>query len=103
MALRGAHDLALTVGVAYRIVPTADAAAGWRISLGEYAYTLYRHVDDDFRELLAYHWHPEAAGNVPTPHLHLEAGAAIGWKPLTRAVVTSRSPVKYKSPRWRGL
>jgi len=39
---------------------------------------------DGGQEILAYHWHPEGRSHVGTPHLHLGAGAEIGWPGLQK-------------------
>jgi hypothetical protein len=36
-------------------------------------------------ELLAYHWHPNAPGEITIPHLHLSAAAQVRYAPLVKA------------------
>lgn len=55
---------------------SASAARDWRVRTVGYAYSLLRHDD---REILAYHWHPDGRSHVTTAHLHLGAGAEVGW------------------------
>jgi hypothetical protein len=45
----------------------------------------YRLSDGDDREILAYHWHPDGASQVRTPHLHLGPAAEVGRRALTTA------------------
>lgn len=74
--LRGEMALAFRFAIYYRIVETDDAARGpWKVSIAGYSYA----VDDakTRREILAYHWHPEARGEFPHPHLHLTASLAL--------------------------
>jgi len=73
-------ELALVVVLRYRIVE--KDATRWTVHVAGYHYELQRR---DGRELVAYHWHPQGAGPVTWPHIHL--GPAIGdlWRPATRA------------------
>lgn len=41
--------------------------------------------DDDGREILSYHWHPQGRSHVTTPHLHLGAGAGALRRELQKA------------------
>ena len=58
MLLRGSHH--------------PGEADPWLVEIVAYQYTLY---DQDQREILAFHHHPEGPSHVTTPHLHLGAGA----------------------------
>ena len=67
----------------------------WLVAIVAYQYTL---LDEDQREILAFHLHPEGPSNVTTPHLHLGEGAGqvradlaaahVPIGPLTLAAVT---------------
>lgn len=74
VALRGAHPIRFTAIQTFRLVLTGTngAQAAPAIQLVSYAYVF---VDGDGRELLAFHWTPEArgSGEVLTPHLHVGA------------------------------
>ncbi len=64
----GARGVELFISHRYRIVETAEADRGhWKVSTVAYVYDV---VDRDGRELLTYHWHPDAAG-PDFPHLHV--------------------------------
>jgi hypothetical protein len=45
----------------------------------------YRISDQDDREIVAYHWHPEGQSHIRTAHLHLGPGAEIGRAALLTA------------------
>ncbi len=49
----------------------------WTARVSTYRYGLY---DRNGREILSYHWHPDARSHVTTPHLHLGGGVA-SWRP----------------------
>jgi hypothetical protein len=78
--LRGPGRLHLRVRMRLRIVE-----AGGRLWDAETAAYEYRLSDADDREILAYHWHPDGASHVRTPHLHLGPGAEAGYLPLATA------------------
>lgn len=69
------HDrgLALSAVLYYQLVEATDPIGSWTARPTAYYYAL---EDLDGREVLAYHWHPEAQGQIAFPHLHLGAGAA---------------------------
>jgi hypothetical protein len=52
------------------------AKANW---LGKYKVTtrsyMYSIENDDRQEILAFHWHPESASPIKTPHMHIGPGA----------------------------
>jgi hypothetical protein len=54
----------------------------------------YRLSDQDDREIVAYHWHPDGQSHVQTPHLHLGPGAEVGMTELLTAHLPSgRVPI----------
>lgn len=70
-------DLFLDVSVQYRLVQDQQKGSGklWRVKTVAYWYAI---EDKNERELIAYHWHPEAKGTTKLPHLHLESGLNLG-------------------------
>jgi hypothetical protein len=65
------------------LVEQAEPPRGlWEARPSAYEYRLSDHDD---REIVAYHWHPEGAPHVQTPHLHLGPAAEIGYRALTTA------------------
>jgi hypothetical protein len=79
--LQAPEFLALAYVCDYTIVETDQTGARWSVRGLSYRCELY----DAEREILAYHWHPFARGDVVFPHLHLSAGARVGNSNLTRA------------------
>lgn len=79
--IRAAQYLAPTFVCYYRIVETPGSRGPWEVSGVGYRYALH----DAEHEILAYHWHPLARGEVVFPHLHLSAGASVAHAGLTRA------------------
>jgi hypothetical protein len=63
----GISHVSLIVGHQFRVVPDEDS--GWHVSTSQYEYYIQ---DDDERELIAWHWHPEST--ITYPHLHVPAG-----------------------------
>ncbi len=57
-------------------------AGAWIVRTVAYRYQLSMR---DGPELIAFHWHPEAGNIITYPHIHLSAGAQLGFAPLTRA------------------
>jgi len=57
-----------SLSIRFRVDPPVESAEQWEIQTFAYAFSLYRGV----REILAYHWEPEASGAnaVLTPHAH---------------------------------
>jgi hypothetical protein len=49
----------------------------WTATVSTYRYGLY---DRNGREILSYHWHPDARSHVTAPHLHIGGGVAP-WRP----------------------
>lgn len=78
--LRGAYPCRLFVAHYYR-PQQLDNDRVWDIQTAGYSYRLLR---DDGREILAYHWHQEGRSHVTAPHLHLGAGAEVGWPGLQK-------------------
>ncbi len=66
-------DLRLSVRISYRLVETPGERLPWTAEIVAYHYGF---DDQDGKEILAYHWHPD--GRVTEPHLHLGAGAVDG-------------------------
>jgi hypothetical protein len=56
----------------------------WQVSLAGYRFTLGA---SDGRELVSFHWHPTARGEITFPHLHLGAAGMIGYEILAQAHV----------------
>ncbi len=78
--LRG--PLALRATQHYRIVKASGEHGPYKISTAGYLYAL---DDEQGREVLAYHWHPEGRGEEARPHLHLGDGAAVGHERIACA------------------
>jgi hypothetical protein len=72
-------EMVLKVSHWYYITETAEPAGTWRVHTASYYYGLEL-VDGP--EIIAYHWHPEGQSQVTWPHLHLEAGAQVGFDRL---------------------
>lgn len=79
--IRAAEYLALTFACYYRVVETPDSSGPWKVSGVGYRCALH----DAEHEILAYHWHPLARGDVGFPHLHLSAGARVTHPRLATA------------------
>jgi hypothetical protein len=45
--------------------------------------------DANDQEILAFHWHPDSRSSITHPHLHISAGARVGYAPLQKAHVPS--------------
>ena len=73
-------SLAATIHFSHPLVPGQQGL--WQVSLAGYRYTLEA---SDGRELVSFHWHPRASGEINFPHLHLGAAAAIGHDALWKA------------------
>lgn len=72
--------LSLSFTMWYRVVAAEGQRGPWKVSTTGYEYSL---DDDQGREVLAYHWHPESETSwADFPHLHIEAGAEVGRKSL---------------------
>jgi hypothetical protein len=57
----------LVIGHQFRVVQ--DGPTDWHVSTAQYEYYI---LDDDERELIAWHWHP--GSRITYPHLHAPAG-----------------------------
>lgn len=58
----------MTVKMLYRVTAATGERGPWKVSTAAYYYALH---DAKKREVLAFHWHPEAEGEQKYPHLHL--------------------------------
>lgn len=65
---RGLRGVALSTRVEYAITGAEAGRGSHRVSTTAYAYRI---LDPDWREILAYHWHPAGGSQVVSPHLHL--------------------------------
>jgi len=79
--LHASAVLAMSFVCDYQILETGEPGGAWSVrGLG------YRcELRDAEHEILAYHWHPFALGDVVFPHLHLSAGSSVANVHLTRA------------------
>jgi hypothetical protein len=75
LARRSGGHIGLYVLHAFSTVAdaTRPRSERWRARTVGYQYRL---EDEDGREVIAYHWHPQGQSHVAFPHLHL--GAALG-------------------------
>lgn len=48
------------------------ALGAYKVRMRSYLYII---EDNGHREILGFHWHPEAKPDVPFPHLHIYEGA----------------------------
>jgi hypothetical protein len=87
---RGGDRLFFEATIQFTVVERAEDKFGRRVPASErfkvstrgYMYTT---TSEDESELMAYHWHPDAKGNIPFPHQHFtgvegEGGAGISRK-----------------------
>lgn len=65
-AARGTQRVRLDVKIQFRHVEARDGT--WTASSAAYKYTV---ETNDGREVVAYHWHPDAHTPVTSPHVHL--------------------------------
>jgi hypothetical protein len=78
--LIGVTSLNLLVVESFIVHPRIESGTrDWQTTLTSYAYA-FRHEDGS--EILAYHWHPQGAGFVPFPHLHIGAVMIASDAPL---------------------
>jgi hypothetical protein len=82
--LSGSARLLLSVIQLYSIVESKveNPLGDWKVSTAAYQYSL---AQENGKEILAYHWHPDARNSIRTPHLHIGPGAQAKWKPLAKA------------------
>jgi hypothetical protein len=77
--LRGDSRLRLRVTLEFTHVQAPDPRGPWKVTIAGYWYALEA---EDEQELIVYHWHPNAAGEITFPHLHLESAAQVGYRGL---------------------
>jgi hypothetical protein len=82
--LRGTARLHLSFRLRYRLIAAEAQPGSWQAAVIAYQYTL---LDQDKREILAFHLHPEGPSHLTTPHIHLGPGAGLLRPELTRAHV----------------
>lgn len=88
----GEQALALRVTLHFRHAQAPGSLGPWRISTAGYWYTL---SDAQEHELISYHWHPNALGEVSYPHLHFGPLALVGHPQLARShAPTGRVPLE---------
>lgn len=68
--------LALKMIQHYRIVEYPGDYGPWKVQTVAYYYAL-EEAAAPYRELIAYHWHPQGHSPITYPHLHLYAGTGI--------------------------
>ncbi len=75
--LFGTSRIAVSIAQYFRVVEDERPDYGpVRVTTTAYYYTI---VDGNDREVLTYHWHPDAPqSRTPYPHLQLEHGAMVG-------------------------
>jgi hypothetical protein len=66
------------------VLDDAGRASGWSIDVIAYEYRLLDHLE---RELLVYHWHPEAAG-PDFPHIRVSATLDAQVDAMTRREIS---------------
>jgi hypothetical protein len=65
----GPSSLSIIVNQAYSILPEEDEAQlTWRVRNRGYVYSIQT---ADESEVVAFHWNPESAGEVASPHAHV--------------------------------
>lgn len=75
-------DLTLSIFQQYHVIPVPDERGPWKVSIAGYVYIV---EDGNGAEVIGYHWHPFAQGEILAPHLHLGAGSKVGRVELSRA------------------
>lgn len=74
LQLRSARIGAVQFDLGHQFKVVEDSRKSWHVSTTAYMYTLR---DGEGRELIGWHWHPDAKGDDrlrPHPHLHVPAG-----------------------------
>jgi hypothetical protein len=66
----------------FNVEPVSDPRGRLRAVIAGYAFTL---LDENQREILAFHLHTDGQSHIQTPHLHLGAGAGQLRSELSRA------------------
>ena len=80
--LGGATRLWLSFRQYYRVVEYDFPGEMWTVEEVSYRYRI---MDDDHREILAYHWHPMGRSSFITQHLHIGHGAMLGLEEFQTA------------------
>ena len=80
--LRGRERINLGVRMRVRLNQLGPPRGPWEAETAAYEY---RMSDEDDREILVYHWHPDGQSHVTTPHLHLGPGTEVGRAALLTA------------------
>lgn len=80
--LRGPERIHLRVRLRVRVAQDEPPRGLWDAQTVAYEYRL---SDQDDREILAYHWHPESQSHARMPHLHLGPAAEVGRPALLAA------------------
>jgi hypothetical protein len=80
--LRGGSRLLFRMRIEFVYVQVPDHRGPWRVAAVGYWYTLETQGE---QELFAYHWHPNALGEITYPHLHLGPAARVGHDGFTKA------------------
>ena len=80
--LRGDGPRLLVTDCYLNTEETIEQPGRWRTRIAGYTFAL---LTSEGSEYLAYHLHEDSVSHVQTPHLHLGAGAALGWLPLVKA------------------
>ena len=75
--LAGRRSLRLTCQFSYRIEKAEGEHGPWKVTTEAYQHAL---EDEDGKEIIAYHWHPERGSAYNFPHLHIGTGvgASLG-------------------------
>lgn len=72
--LRGGIAALLRVRMGYWLDTTDAHPPLWSARIASYDFALNA---ADGREIVAWHWHPQARGQIEEPHLHLGAGSGV--------------------------
>ena len=80
--LQGHLRLSFSATIHFSHLMVPGQPGPWQVSLAGYRYALEA---TDGRELISFHWHPRAPGEINSPHLHLGAAALIGQDALGKA------------------
>lgn len=64
----GQRSMLLQIGIDFIVSESGSSTATFGVSVVSY---LYRVLDREEREILAFHWHPTGLSNITDPHLHL--------------------------------
>jgi hypothetical protein len=86
--LRGPERTHLRVRLRVRVAQAEPPRGLWDARTAAYEYRL---SDQDDREILAYHWHPDGQSHIQTPHLHLGPAAEVGRASLLAAHLPTSS------------